>query len=107
MDISNLPHLFRFFFRLLLKDSLVLKNEEAQGVGGGGRGRGSRSKKSRLNLDSDARRGRFHRSNSVKSVGCEEQEKTWTVEWVIKPRGVEGATYQFRRSWDHHQVPTY
>ena len=58
-------------------------------MGGGGRGRGSRSKKSRLKLDSDARRGRFHRSNSVKSVGCEEQEKTWTVEWVIKPRGEE------------------
>ena len=25
-----------------------------------------------------ARRGRSHRSNSVRGVGCEEQEKTWT-----------------------------
>ena len=36
-------------------------------------------KKGRLDRNSDARHGRSHRSNSVRGVGSEEQEKTWTV----------------------------
>ena len=46
---------------------------------GGGGGRDGRSKKGRIDGNSDARRGRSHRSNSVRDVGMEEQEKTWTV----------------------------
>ena len=33
-----------------------------------------------------ARRGRSHRSNSVRGVGCEEQEKRWTVMWGNNPQ---------------------
>ena len=49
--------------------------------GGSGReeGRGGRLKNGRLDRNSDARRGRSHWSNSVRDVGCEEQEKTWTA----------------------------
>jgi len=35
--------------------------------------------KNRIDRNSDARHGRSHRSNTVRGVGCEEQEKTWTV----------------------------
>ena len=33
-----------------------------------------------------ARRGRSHRSNSVRGVGCEELEKSWTVVWGSTPQ---------------------
>ena len=45
-----------------------------------------RSKKGRLDKNSEARRGRSHRSNSVRDVGCGEHEKTWTVVWGTNPR---------------------
>ena len=45
-----------------------------------------RSKKGRFDRDSEARRGRSHRSNSVRGVGCEEQEKTWTVVFGSAPQ---------------------
>ena len=48
---------------------------EGEGSGGG------RSNKGRLDRNSDARRGLSPRSNSVRCVGCEEQEKTWMVVW--------------------------
>ena len=47
----------------------------------GGGGRGGRSKKERTKRNSDARRGRSHRSNSVRGVGSEEQQKTWMMVW--------------------------
>ena len=40
--------------------------------------------KERVQREEEVKKGRTnssHRSNSVKGVGCEEQEKTWTVEW--------------------------
>ena len=52
------------------------------GGSGGGEGRYGRSKKGRIEINSDAKRELSHRSNSVKAVGCEEQEKTWTVHGV-------------------------
>ena len=56
---------------------------------------GERSKKGRTDRNSDTRRGRSHRSNSVKAVGCETQEKTWTVVWGINPQeGQRGARDQ-------------
>ena len=67
-------------------------------------GRGGRSKRGKLDRNFDARRGHSHRSNSVRGVGCEEQEKTWTVVWGTNPQegyrdqsypltiGMEGAT---------------
>ena len=49
-------------------------------------------KKDRICRNSGAKRGRYHRSSSVRGVGCEEQEKTCTVVWSIDPQeGVEGA----------------
>ena len=56
------------------------EEEEKAGGGGseGGGRRGGRSKKVKTDRNSDARRRRSHRSNSVRGVGCEEQEKTWT-----------------------------
>ena len=61
--------------------------------GSGGRGeRSGRLKKGRPNSNSDARRGRSHKSISVRDVGCEEQEKTWTVVWGFHSTGrTEGA----------------
>ena len=51
-----------------------------------------RSKKGRTYRNSDARRRRFHRSNSVRSVRCEEQEKTWTEVWGANTiGGADGA----------------
>ena len=41
----------------------------------GGDGRGGRSNKGRPNRNSDVRRGRFHRSISIRDVRCEEHEK--------------------------------
>ena len=41
--------------------------------------KGERSKKDRA----DASCGRSHRSNSVMGVGCEEEEKIWTVVWGV------------------------
>ena len=57
---------------------------EGGGSRGGG-GRGGRSKMGRLDRNSDARCGRSYRSNSVRGVGCEEQEKTWVV-WGANPQ---------------------
>ena len=39
------------------------------------RSRGGRLKKGRSDRNSDARQRRSYRSNSVRGVGCEEQEK--------------------------------
>ena len=52
----------------------------------GGGGRGGRSKKRKTDRNSDSRRGRFHRSNSVRGVECKEQEKQWTVVWGSNPQ---------------------
>ena len=49
-------------------------------------GGGRNSKKWRTDRDSEAKRGRSHRSNSVRGVGLEEQEKTWTVVWDTNPQ---------------------
>ena len=65
---------------IVAPNSLVRQNS------GGGGGRGKRSKKGRLDRNSDASCGCFHRSNSVRGVGCEEQEKTWTVVWGTNPQ---------------------
>ena len=46
-----------------------------------GEERGKRSKKGRTNRNNDIRCGHSHRSLSVMSVECEEQEKTWMVIW--------------------------
>ena len=50
-----------------------------KGGSGEGGGRGGVSMKGMTDRSSDARRGRSHRSYSVRDVGCEDQEKTWTV----------------------------
>ena len=56
-------------------------------VGSGGRGgKGGKSKNGRTDRNSDVRRGRSHRSNSVRGVGCEEQEKTWMVVLGTNPQ---------------------
>ena len=52
------------------------KENEQEAFSGGGVGRGRRSKKGRPNRNSDARRGRSHRSLSERGVVCEKQEKT-------------------------------
>ena len=56
-------------------NSLVRQKQGGGSEGGGG----GRSKKGKIDRMSDARHGRSHRSNSVRGVGCEEQEKIWTV----------------------------
>ena len=56
-------------------------------------GRGGRSKKGRIDRNSNARRGCSHRSNSVRGIGCEEHEKTWTWCGILinsRGRGGEG-----------------
>ena len=46
-------------------------------------------------MNSDVRRDRSHRFNSVRGVVCEEQEKTWTVVWKFQSTGrAEGAREQ-------------
>ena len=53
-----------------------------------GRGRGRKRRegeKGKPNSNSDLKRGRSHRSLSIMSAGCEEQEKTWTV-WYFTPQ---------------------
>ena len=57
-----------------------------RGSGGGVGGRDGRSKKGRTDRNSNARCGRYHTSSSVRGVGCEEQEKTWTVVWGSNPQ---------------------
>ena len=57
-----------------------------KGGSGGGGGRSGRSKKGKIDRNSDAR-CRCSRSNSVRDVRCEEQEKTWTVVWGSKQTG--------------------
>ena len=57
---------------MIVAPNSLVRQEVAQGGGGG---RGGRSKKGRLDRNSDTRRGRSHRSNSVRGVGCDEQEK--------------------------------
>ena len=53
---------------------------QKEGVQGQGEDEaGGISKKMRPNRNSDIRCGCSHRSLSVRGVGCEEQEKTWTV----------------------------
>ena len=61
------------------------KRREEEEEEGGGR-RGGRSKKGRSNRSSDTMRGLSHRSNSVRSVECEGQEKTWMVVWSSTPQ---------------------
>ena len=63
----------------------ILLSTRSGGLRGGGGGRGGRSKKGRTDRNSDARRRRSHRSNSVRGVGCKLQEKTWTVVWDSTP----------------------
>jgi len=48
----------------------------------GGRGRKRREVKEREKLELR----RSHRSNSVRGVGCKEQEKTWTVVMGYTPQ---------------------
>ena len=64
---------------MIAPNSIVRQKEGAQGEeeAGGRRKEGSRG-------TPDTRRGRSHRSNSVRRVGCEEHEKTWTV--VVTPQ---------------------
>ena len=63
-------------------NSLVRQKQGGGSEGGGG----GRSKKGKIDRMSDARHGRSHRSNSVRGVGCEEQEKTWTLMWGYNPQ---------------------
>jgi len=52
-----------------------------------------RKEERKASRNSDARRGRSHRSNSIRGVECEEQEKTWTVVWSYPLTiGMERAT---------------
>ena len=62
---------------MIAPNSLVRQMEGAQGE----EEEEGRSKKGRPDRNSDARRKRSHRLNSVRGVGCEEQENTWTVVW--------------------------
>ena len=71
---------------MIAPNSLVRQKEGIQGGGEGGGGRVRRSKKWRSNRNSDVRRRRSDRSISVKSVGCEEQEKIWTMVWGSTPQ---------------------
>ena len=64
----------RMIMMIIAPNSLVPQKEGAQGEQE--EGRGGRSEKVKTDRNSNARRGRSHRSNSVSSVGCEEQEKT-------------------------------
>jgi len=57
-----------------------------------------RSKRGRIDRNSDARRGRSHRFNSVRGVGCKEQEKTWTVVWGPNPQQGQRGGYGSVRS---------
>ena len=52
--------------------------------------RKKRLKKGRIDRNSDARCGHSHKSNSIRGVECEEQEKTWTVVFGTNPQ--EGQT---------------
>ena len=54
--------------------------------GGSGRGRGGRSKKGRTDSNSNTRCEHSERSNSNKGIGCEEQEKVYTVVWGSIPQ---------------------
>ena len=54
--------------------------------GGSEEGGGVMLKKERTDKNSDARRRHSQRYNSVKGVGCEEQEKTWTGGWGSTPQ---------------------
>ena len=54
-------------------NSLVRQKEGAQGEKDT---KNERSKKGRSNRNFDTRRGRSHKFNSARGVGCEEQEKT-------------------------------
>ena len=56
--------------------SLVYQKEGAQGE--------VEERQARRN--SDAKHGRYKRSNSVRGVGCEDQQKTWTVVWGTSPQ---------------------
>ena len=60
---------------MMLILALTLLSARKRGI----EARGGRSKEGRTGRNSDARRGCSHRFNSVRGVGCEEQEKTWTV----------------------------
>ena len=64
---------------------LTLLSARRKGLRGEG-GRSGRSKKGRLDRNSDARCGRSYRSNSVRGVGYEEQEKTWMVVFGTNPQ---------------------
>ena len=68
---------------MIAPNYLARQKEGFQREGGG---RGGRSKKERPERNSDARRGHSHRSLSVRGVGCEKQEKTWTVVWGSIPQ---------------------
>ena len=49
-----------------------------EGEGGGGKGRREKREIREREIKNDCCCGRFHRSLSVRGVGCEEQEKIWT-----------------------------
>ena len=70
---------------MIAPNSLVRQKEGLRG----GRARGGRSKKGMTDRNSDARSEDSHRSNSVRGIGCEEQEKTWTVVWGSNPHEVQ------------------
>ena len=69
---------------MIVPTSLVHQKEWLRGGGGGGGSK--RSEKGRIDRDSDDRCGGSHWSNSVRGVGCEEQEKTETVVWRSNPQ---------------------
>ena len=73
------------FLMMLMIASNSLASKKEGGSGGGG-GRGKTSKKGRLKRNCDVRRKRSHMSLSVKSVGCEGQEKLWTEVWGSTPQ---------------------
>ena len=54
--------------------------------GGSGGGEGERLKKGTTDKNSNARIGHSERSNSIRGVGCEEQEKIYTVVWSSIPQ---------------------
>ena len=73
----SINEIYAMMMMMTVPNSLVSQKDPGGSRGGGGRG--GRLKKKRTDRNSEARRGRFNRSNSVRGVGCKEQEKTWMV----------------------------
>ena len=78
---------------MIALNSLIRQKKVAQGEE---KARDGMSKKGRTDTDrnSDIRRGRSHKSFLARGVGCEEQEKSWTVVLGSTPQEgcFEGAT---------------